>query len=77
MNIERWQSSYQYSYSEATVADELLVIERQTVAVAILQEKRVKLQGMVEGSREIPRELKAVRNLPDLGPSYVFCGGEI
>ena len=56
----------------ATVADELLVIERQTVAVAILQEKRVKLQGMVEGSREIPRELKAVRNLPGLGPSYKF-----
>ena len=56
----------------ATVADELLVIERQTVAVAILQEKRVKLQGMVEGSRETPRELKAVRNLPGLGPSYKF-----
>ena len=27
---------------------------------------------MVEGSREIPRELKAVRNLPGLGPSYKF-----
>ena len=54
------------------VADELLVIERQTVAISILQEKRVKLQGMVEGSREIPRELKAVRNLPGLGQSYKF-----
>ena len=54
------------------VTDELFVIERQTVAIAILQEKRVKLQAMVEGSREIPRELKAVRHLPGLGPSYKF-----
>ena len=53
-------------------ATELLVIETQTVAIAILLEKRVKMQGMVEGSREIPRELKAVRNLRGLGPSYKF-----
>ena len=29
----------------------------------------------MEGSREIPRELKAVRNLPGLGPSYKFSAG--
>ena len=54
------------------VADELALVERQTVAIAILQEKRVKLQAVVEGSWEIPRELKAVRNLPGLGSSYKF-----
>ena len=49
-------------------ADEFLVIKRQTIAIAILQEKRVKLEGMVEDSRKILRELKPERNLPGLRP---------
>ena len=42
------------------------------MSLAILQEKREKFQAMVEGKREIPRELKTVRNLPGLGPNYRF-----
>ena len=58
--------------AKTVVADELLMIERQAVAIAILQEKQEKLQAMVEGAREIPRELKATRNLP--GRSKLWSG---
>ena len=44
-------------------------MERQVVAITILQEKQVKLQGMVEGTREIPCELTDVHSLPGLGLS--------
>ena len=55
--------------ARTVVSDELINVERQAVAIAILQEK---LQGMMEGSRDFPCELKAMRNLPGLGPSYKF-----
>lgn len=67
------QARESMSWAAKTVlADELTVVERQAVAIAILQEKQGKLQAMVEGTREIPRELKATRSLPGLGPSYKF-----
>ena len=45
-------------------ANNFLIQERQTVAIAILQDKRVKLQAIVEGSREIPHKLNTT--YPDL-----------
>ncbi len=54
------------------VDDELSSVERQVVSLTILKAKRSKLQAMVEGKREIPRELKTMRSLPGLGPNYRF-----
>ncbi len=58
--------------SKTIVDDELSLFERQVVSLTILKEKRSKLQAMVEGKREIPRELKTMRSLPGLGPNYRF-----
>ena len=58
--------------ASTVVNDELSLVERQSVAMAILEDKKAKLQAMVDGSREVPREHKAIRNLPGLGPSYKF-----
>ena len=58
--------------ASTVVTDELIIIEKQVVAWAILEEKKLKLRGMVENTREIPRELRAVRSWPSLGPLYKF-----
>lgn len=58
--------------SKTVVEDELASIERQVVSLAILREKEGKLRAMVDGKREIPRELTTQRSLPSLGPQYRF-----
>lgn len=58
--------------AKAHVADEWAKLERDIVQLAILEEKKEKLQAMVDGSREVPRELKANRSLPSLGSYYSF-----
>jgi len=54
------------------VKEELSVIERAFVALAILKEKEAKYQAMVSGDRDIPRELTVQRELPSLGRDYSF-----
>ena len=58
--------------AKAYVDDELAKFEKELVQLAILDEKKEKLQAMVDGSREVPREYKADRSLPSLGSFYDF-----
>ncbi len=58
--------------SQTIVEDELSKIERQVVSLTILKGKRGKLEAIMEGKREVPRELKTERSLPGLGPNYRF-----
>ena len=54
------------------VAGKLISVEEDCVNIAILNEKRKKLEAIVEGDREVPRELKANRVPPSLGPHFQF-----
>ena len=58
--------------SKAELEDKLQGLENKIVSVAILKEKRDKFQAMLRGDREIPRELRANRELPGLAPGCRF-----
>ena len=54
------------------IEDQIQMVERKVVAIAILAEKKAKLTDMLSGAREIPRELRITRELPGLAPGCKY-----
>ena len=50
------------------IDDQIQVVQKKVVAIAILAEKKTKLTAILSGSRDIPRELHITRELPGLAP---------
>ena len=50
------------------IDDQIPMVEKKVVVIAILAEKTTKLTAMLSGSRDIPRELRITRELPGLAP---------
>ena len=54
------------------IQDQLSQVESQMVAIAIFEEKATKMQAWIDGTVEVPRELRTHRDLPGLAPGYKF-----
>ena len=54
------------------IDDQIQLVEKKVVAIAILAEKKTKLTAMLSGARDIPRELRITRELPGLAPWYKY-----
>ena len=52
--------------------DQIQMVEKKVVAIAILAEKKTKLTAMLLGTRDIPRELRITQELPGLAPGCKF-----
>ena len=50
------------------INDQIQMVEKKVVAIAILAEKKTKLTAMLSGARDIPHELRITRELPGLTP---------
>ena len=48
------------------IDDQIQMVEKKVVAIAILAEKKTKLTVMLSGARDIPHELRITRELPGL-----------
>ena len=54
------------------IDDQIQMVEKKVVAIAILAEKKIKLTAILSGARDIPRELRITRELPGLAPGCKY-----
>ena len=50
------------------IDDQIQMVEKKVVVIAILAEKKTMVTAMLSGARDIPRELRITRELPGLAP---------